>query len=275
LVETRMFPIAPYFPPYDTDVDGSHWITVLDQLIALDPAIAVPGHGEVADVTLIREVRDYLDHIRSEAARLRASGASPDNAVATIDQDVRARLRLIGHQAELNGSWSAVTSKSQRNLSGSRTGAVANAARTSSRGTKVRLRSEIRRPIGVPLQVIVKDSPCSTPCMIVADSLGSSRWVISPGHALAYGHDAVLRYDIFSRFRHGQVGRPGHQRNLDVGRWSPGQRSRRISLAWDSSLRRRTMSTGTVPPLALWISGWSRPVAAARYHREGEPSCLD
>src|SRR5215470_8560098 len=68
LLETRMFPIAPYFPPHDTDVDGSRWITVLDQLTALDPAIVVPGHGEVTDRTLIRDVRDYLDHVRSEAA---------------------------------------------------------------------------------------------------------------------------------------------------------------------------------------------------------------
>ena len=91
LVETRMFPIAPYFPPHDTDVDGNRWIAVLDQLLALDPAIVVPGHGEVTDITLIRDVRDYLDHVRGEARRLRASGASPEDAVATIDKDARAR----------------------------------------------------------------------------------------------------------------------------------------------------------------------------------------
>jgi hypothetical protein len=91
LLETRMFPIAPYFPPHDIDVDGSRWIAVLDQLIALDPAIVVPGHGEVTDTTLIHDVRDYLDHVRGEAVRLRASGASPDDAAATIDKDARAR----------------------------------------------------------------------------------------------------------------------------------------------------------------------------------------
>jgi glyoxylase-like metal-dependent hydrolase (beta-lactamase superfamily II) len=91
LIETRMFPIAPYFPPHDTDVDGNRWIAVLNQLTALDPAIVVPGHGEVTDTTRIRDVRDYLDHVRSEARRLRASGASPDEAAATIDTDARAR----------------------------------------------------------------------------------------------------------------------------------------------------------------------------------------
>jgi glyoxylase-like metal-dependent hydrolase (beta-lactamase superfamily II) len=91
LVETRMFPIAPYFPPHDTDVDGAHWIAVLDDLLALDPEVVVPGHGEVTGAALIREVRDYLAHVRDEAARLRAAGASADDAVAAIDRDARTR----------------------------------------------------------------------------------------------------------------------------------------------------------------------------------------
>lgn len=91
LFETRIFPITPYFPPYDADVDGAHWITVLDQLTALNPEIVVPGHGEVSDVSLIRDVRDYLAYVRDEAGRLRAAGASADEAAATIDKDARAR----------------------------------------------------------------------------------------------------------------------------------------------------------------------------------------
>lgn len=88
LIETRMFPI---FPPFDTDVDGHGWIAVLDQLSALAPAVVVPGHGEVTDAKLIREVRDYLDHVRGEAARLRADGASADDAAAAIDKAARNR----------------------------------------------------------------------------------------------------------------------------------------------------------------------------------------
>jgi glyoxylase-like metal-dependent hydrolase (beta-lactamase superfamily II) len=91
LFETRMFPIVPYFPPDDVDVDGSRWIAVLDRLIAFDPAVVVPGHGEVTDVTLIRDVREYLDHVRGEAGRLRASGASSDEAAAEIERGVLAR----------------------------------------------------------------------------------------------------------------------------------------------------------------------------------------
>lgn len=62
------------FSPYDADVDGSPWIIVLDQLIALEPEIVVPGHGEVTDVTVIRNVLRYLDYVRGEAERLRATG---------------------------------------------------------------------------------------------------------------------------------------------------------------------------------------------------------
>ncbi|MFI6486221.1 MBL fold metallo-hydrolase [Streptomyces sp. NPDC050564] len=91
LFETRIFPIAPYFPPYDADLDGARWITVLDRLIALDAEVVVPGHGEVTDTSLIRDVRDYLTYVRDEAGRLRASGASADEAAATIDKAARAR----------------------------------------------------------------------------------------------------------------------------------------------------------------------------------------
>jgi len=80
LPETRSFPIVPYFPPFDTDVDVAGRITVLGQFLAPDPAVVVPGHGEVTGPTAIRDVRDYLDYIRRQTAQLRADGASPDDA---------------------------------------------------------------------------------------------------------------------------------------------------------------------------------------------------
>ncbi|WP_344974623.1 hypothetical protein, partial [Streptosporangium fragile] len=48
-------------------------------------------HGEVGGTSLIRDVRDYLDHVRGEAGRLRAAGVSADETAATIDKDARAR----------------------------------------------------------------------------------------------------------------------------------------------------------------------------------------
>jgi glyoxylase-like metal-dependent hydrolase (beta-lactamase superfamily II) len=91
LAETRMFPIAPYFPPHDTDFDGSRWIDALGSLAALEPEVVVPGHGEPADVTLLHEVRAYLEYVRAEVARLRAAGASAEETAAAVDEDARAR----------------------------------------------------------------------------------------------------------------------------------------------------------------------------------------
>ncbi len=85
LFETRMFPIVPWFPPDDTDVDGAAWIAVLEAILALEPAVVVPGHGEVTDASLIRDVRDYLAWMQTEAGRLKSAGASADEAVAELE----------------------------------------------------------------------------------------------------------------------------------------------------------------------------------------------
>lgn len=90
LLETRIFPIVPHFPPHDVDVDGDRWIKVLDHLLTTAPDIVVPGHGEVTDGSLIRNVRDYLAYVRDEATKLRAAGASADEAAAAIDKAARA-----------------------------------------------------------------------------------------------------------------------------------------------------------------------------------------
>jgi glyoxylase-like metal-dependent hydrolase (beta-lactamase superfamily II) len=85
LFETRMFPIVPWFPPDDTDVDGGRWIDVLGHVLELAPDVVVPGHGEVTDVSLVRDVRDYLGWVRDEAGRRRQAGASADEAAAAIE----------------------------------------------------------------------------------------------------------------------------------------------------------------------------------------------
>jgi glyoxylase-like metal-dependent hydrolase (beta-lactamase superfamily II) len=91
LFETRMFPIVPYFPPDDVDVDGPRWMEVLDRLLALDPAIVVPGHGEVTDASVISGVRAYFSHLQAEAARLKAAGRSADEAIAELEPAIRER----------------------------------------------------------------------------------------------------------------------------------------------------------------------------------------
>lgn len=91
LFETRMFPIVPYFPPDDTDVDVAAWIGVLGHVLDLDPAVVVPGHGEVTDAGLVRDVRDYLGWVGQEAAKRKAAGADADAAVAELEPVIRER----------------------------------------------------------------------------------------------------------------------------------------------------------------------------------------
>lgn len=88
LVESRIFPIYPFFPPDDADVDGSRWIEVLRRLEELEPAVVVPGHGEVGDVGVITIAREYHELLRTETFRLADEGLSADEAVAALEQTV-------------------------------------------------------------------------------------------------------------------------------------------------------------------------------------------
>lgn len=86
LFETRMFPIVPFFPPDDTDVDGDHWIEVLGELLRMEPAVVIPGHGEVTDAGLIEGVRDYLAFVRDEAQRGVDEGRPVDDVTAEVER---------------------------------------------------------------------------------------------------------------------------------------------------------------------------------------------
>jgi glyoxylase-like metal-dependent hydrolase (beta-lactamase superfamily II) len=91
LFETRMFPIVPYFPPGDSDVDGDLWGDVLGRVIDLSPATVVPGHGEVTDVGLVEAVRDYLATVRAETTALKGEGLAADEVVEKLTPTVRER----------------------------------------------------------------------------------------------------------------------------------------------------------------------------------------
>jgi glyoxylase-like metal-dependent hydrolase (beta-lactamase superfamily II) len=91
LVESRIFPIYPYFPPDDADVNGSLWIDVLRWLESLEPLQVVPGHGEVSDVSVITDAREYHELLRDETFALADEGVDADEAVARIQPSIRER----------------------------------------------------------------------------------------------------------------------------------------------------------------------------------------
>jgi glyoxylase-like metal-dependent hydrolase (beta-lactamase superfamily II) len=91
LVENRFYPIFPFFPPYDVDVDGRNWITVVEELTRLDPRIVIPGHGEVGGADLLATTLDYLTLLSSETKRLAAAGSNAEAIIASLDRQLRAR----------------------------------------------------------------------------------------------------------------------------------------------------------------------------------------
>lgn len=89
LVEERCFAIFPWFPPDDVDVDGHRWIEVLHELERLDPAVVVPGHGDVGGVEVISGAREYLELLRDETERLVREGRSENEVAAELDRSMR------------------------------------------------------------------------------------------------------------------------------------------------------------------------------------------
>ena len=61
------------------------WIAALDTIVALDPAVVVPGHGPVGGVEGPREMKAYLEYVRAESRRFFAMGLSALDAAKRID----------------------------------------------------------------------------------------------------------------------------------------------------------------------------------------------
>ena len=89
LAEEKTFPIFPWFPPHDTDIDSANWIAALDDCLALQPLIVVPGHGEIGGPEIIRGVRDYIANLGDRVLAARKGGKSPDQIVAELGPKIR------------------------------------------------------------------------------------------------------------------------------------------------------------------------------------------
>jgi glyoxylase-like metal-dependent hydrolase (beta-lactamase superfamily II) len=91
LFETRMFPILPYFSPFDIGFNGARWLDALDRVIVRAPAVVIPGHGETTDIGQIREVRNYLSFVQAETDRLCHHGLDVEHAADSIETAARSR----------------------------------------------------------------------------------------------------------------------------------------------------------------------------------------
>ena len=84
LVEAGQFAIFPWFPPYDVDVSGLGWIEVMRRLVATDPNMVVPGHGDISGPQVLADVRDYLELLRDETWVRRDSAMNEETIVAEV-----------------------------------------------------------------------------------------------------------------------------------------------------------------------------------------------
>jgi len=90
LAEERMFPIFPWFPPNDADIDGVRWANILFELAGRAPAIVVPGHGDVGGVDILVAVGDYIVDLRERVAAAGKSEKNADVIVAELAPKIRA-----------------------------------------------------------------------------------------------------------------------------------------------------------------------------------------
>ena len=90
LAEERIFPIFPWFPPDDAQIDGARWASILSELAAWQPAIVVPGHGDIGGAEILLAVRDYMLDVSKRVAAERASGKDADAIVAALAPTIRA-----------------------------------------------------------------------------------------------------------------------------------------------------------------------------------------
>ncbi|HYY03829.1 MAG TPA: MBL fold metallo-hydrolase [Gaiellaceae bacterium] len=88
LVENRLFPIFPWFPPDDADVSGERWIATLERFESMPVDVVVPGHGEPGGLELVRAARAYMADVQG---RVRGEGStrSIDDVKAKLEPQIR------------------------------------------------------------------------------------------------------------------------------------------------------------------------------------------
>ncbi len=90
LAEERIFPIFPWFPPNDADIDADNWARVLASLEAAKPKIVVPGHGSVGGVDILTAVRGYMIDLGQRVKEEIRVGSDADAIVVSLGPKIRA-----------------------------------------------------------------------------------------------------------------------------------------------------------------------------------------
>jgi len=65
----------------------SNWISACDRILALDVEVIVPGHGPLADLDAVRELRAYFEYLYDQARARHAQGMTPLQAASSMSLD--------------------------------------------------------------------------------------------------------------------------------------------------------------------------------------------
>lgn len=94
------------------------WIAACDHIIALDPAVVVPGHGPITDTASVRNLKTYFEYIRSEARKRWDAGVDFEAAARDINMtEYRGWSdpeRIVANVFSLFSQWGATFTPEQR-----------------------------------------------------------------------------------------------------------------------------------------------------------------
>jgi cyclase len=88
-----------------------NWVAALDRILALNPAVVVPGHGPVSDLSSVRQLKAYLLDLTAEVRRRWQAGIPPLEACrdlplsryAAWGERERLAANVLSIYAELEG----------------------------------------------------------------------------------------------------------------------------------------------------------------------------
>jgi glyoxylase-like metal-dependent hydrolase (beta-lactamase superfamily II) len=106
--DVAMRPQPAFASPYS---NVRHWLSSLDRLEALKPAIIVPSHGPVGDGSMFASgYRTYLVEVRDRTTTEKKAGRSADQAVETV---TAAMVDRFPDKARLAGAIKAAYAEAQ------------------------------------------------------------------------------------------------------------------------------------------------------------------
>lgn len=89
LAEEKTFPIFPWFPPQDMDIDADRWVEVLDDCLSMKPIVVVPGHGDVGGAEILSDVREYITEVARRVAAAVSRGEAENEMIMRIAPEMR------------------------------------------------------------------------------------------------------------------------------------------------------------------------------------------